>query len=164
MIIREYIETDWPYLCEIHDLARIDELTGSVDLAAFLTLEQTYESEGLFAGEVWVACIEEVPVGFVAFANNELTWLYVHPNQYKKGIARALLQKAIEQCDSNISTEVLSGNKSALRLYLSEGFKIKSVKKGKLTGNEAFDAEGVLLSLKPKESMISRAANKFQIL
>jgi GNAT superfamily N-acetyltransferase len=149
MTIREYIETDWPYLCEIHDLARIDELTGSVDLGAFLTLEQTYESEGLFAGEVWVASEEEIPVGFVAFADHELTWLYVHPAQYKKGIGRALLEKAIERCNGNISTEVLSGNKSALNLYLSEGFKITSVKKGKLTGNEAFEAEGILLSLDP---------------
>lgn len=147
--IRQYIKSDWPYLCEIHDLARVDELNGSVDLHAFLTLEQTYENEGLFAGEVWVASVEKVPVGFVAFANHELTWLYVHPNQYKKGIGRALLKKAIERCAGVITTEVLSGNKSALNLYLSEGFKITSIKKGKLTGNEAFDAEGILLSFEP---------------
>lgn len=149
MILRKYIESDWPFLCEIHDLARIDELTGSVDLAAFLTLEQTFEREGLFAGEVWVACLDQNPVGFVAFADHELTWLYVHPNQYKKGIGRALLQKAIEECNFDIKTEVLSGNQSALQFYLSQGFKMTAVKKGKLTGNENFEAEGILLTYSP---------------
>jgi len=145
MILRKYMESDWPFLCEIHDLARKDELTGSVDLAAFLTLEQTFESEGLFVGEVWVACVDQNPIGFVAFADHELTWLYVHPDHYKKGIGGALLQLAIEQCDFSLTTEVLSGNQPALQLYLSHGFKISSVKKGKLTGNESFEAEGVLL-------------------
>ncbi len=45
--IRPYQKTDWARLCDIHDRARIDELTGSVDLSAFLTLEQSAENEGL---------------------------------------------------------------------------------------------------------------------
>jgi len=143
--IRHYKPSDWQALCQIHDQARIDELKGSVDLAAFLTLEQTYQNEGLFDREVWVCETENNVVGFVAFAENELTWLYVSPQFYRKGIGRALLQKAIERCGGNIATEVLSGNQSALQLYLSEGFEIMEVKKGQLTGNESFEAEGILL-------------------
>ena len=44
-----------------------------------------------------------------------------------------------------MTTNVLVGNESALKLYLSEGFKIKEIKKGKLVGNESFDAEGIFL-------------------
>ncbi len=35
ILIRNYVESDWQYLCEIHDLARMDELKKSVGEAAF---------------------------------------------------------------------------------------------------------------------------------
>jgi GNAT superfamily N-acetyltransferase len=144
--LRPYLPADWKNLCEIHDLARMDELKNSAGVAAFLSLEETYENEELFAGELWVACMDDLPVGFAAFTNHELTWLYVHPVHYKKGIGQQLLKKAIERCGGNITTEVLSGNEAALNLYLKEGFVIKEVKKGKLAGNESFAAEGILLA------------------
>ncbi len=55
------------------------------------------------------------------------------------------MRKVIEECDGKMTTNVLVGNESALKLYLSEGFKIKEIKKGKLVGNESFDAEGIFL-------------------
>lgn len=145
ILIRNYVESDWQYLCEIHDLARMDELKKSVGEAAFLSLEQTYKNEGLFDDKLFVACLNDKPVGFAALVDNELTWLYVHPNNYKHGIGRKLLRKVIEECDGKMTTNVLVGNESALKLYLSEGFKIKEIKKGKLVGNESFDAEGIFL-------------------
>lgn len=145
ILIRNYVETDWQDLCDIHDLARMDELKKSAGEAAFLSLEQTYKSEGLFDDKLFVACLNDKPVGFAALADNELTWLYVHPNKYRQGIGRKLLRKIIEECDGKMTISVLVGNESALKLYLSEGFKIKEIKKGKLVGNESFDAEGIFL-------------------
>lgn len=146
MTIREYIETDWPYLCEIHDLARKDELKSTVGLDSFLSLAETYENEGLFKGEVSVASYQNnAPVGFVAFAENELTWLYVHPHHYQKGIGKQLLRHAIQACQGNITTEVLIGNDAALNLYAKENFVIDKIKSGKLEGNEKFAAVGALL-------------------
>lgn len=145
--LRPYQETDWQALCEIHDLARLDELRDSVGLDAFLDLETTWESEGLMAGELWVACLAGRVEGFVAFSDDEITWLYVHPRSYGMGIGRLLLRKAIQSCGASVSTEVLKGNDKALGLYLSEGFEIQELKKGKLTGNETFSAEGYLLLL-----------------
>ena len=35
----------------------------------------------------------ETVVGFVAFADNEITWLYVSPDHYRRGIRRVLLRQ-----------------------------------------------------------------------
>ncbi len=146
--IRMYDEQDWKRCCEIHDAARIDELTGSVDLGAFLTLEQTAKNEGLFDGELWVACYPEKVVGFVAFDPDEITWLYVDPKYYRKGIGRNLVKFAIERCDNTIGIEVLTGNTPALKLYQDLGFEIKEKRAGHLEGNELYPAEGYIMELK----------------
>ena len=145
MEIREYTPEDWPRLCEIHDAARLDELRPSVGEAAFLTLEQTAENEGLFDASVFVAEVSGRVEGFVAFSPDELTWLYVDPSVYRRGIGRALLRHAIERADDHFSTEVLVGNEPALQLYLSEGFSITEKADGRLTGNDAFEASGYIL-------------------
>jgi ribosomal protein S18 acetylase RimI-like enzyme len=145
LLLRPYRPDDWPRLCHIHDRARKDELGAAGLLDAFLTLEQTAEAEGLFAGEVIVAEVDGTVEGFVAHSENELTWLYANPSKYRKGIGRALLRRAIEAAAGTISTEVLVGNEVALSLYLSEGFQVIEQVNGRLTGNEAFPASGLVL-------------------
>lgn len=146
MRIREYVPVDWSRLCEIHDRARLDELRLSAGEAAFLTLEETAANEGLFAAQLWVAEIEGRVEGFVAFSDDDLTWLYVDPAYSRRGIGRALLRHAIAAArGATFRTEVLEGNAPALGLYLAEGFAIAERKTGKLTGNESFAATGLLL-------------------
>lgn len=105
-----YQASDWEAISVIHDRARLDELRASVGIGAFLSLADTFESEELFAGEVWVACDGEVVVGFVAFADDEITWLYVSPDYYRRGIGRKLLRQAIDRSGYKVGTSVLSGN------------------------------------------------------
>jgi ribosomal protein S18 acetylase RimI-like enzyme len=143
--LREYQSEDWEAIAAIHDRARLDELEASVGVEAFLSLAATAENEGLFSGEVWVACQDEAVVGFVAFSEDEITWLYVSPDYYRQGIGRKLLQQAIARCGKSVSTSVLKGNDAALHLYLSEDFKILETKTGKLNGNETFPATGYIL-------------------
>jgi ribosomal protein S18 acetylase RimI-like enzyme len=145
--LRNYNSPDWDAISIIHDRARLDELRASVGLEAFLSLAATAENEGLFEGEVWVACDGETVVGFIAFADDEVTWLYVSPDYYRQGIGKRLLRQAINRCGKIVSTSVLSGNDAALQLYLSEGFKIIETKTGKLNGNESFPATGHILEL-----------------
>ncbi len=145
LVLRPYQDQDWKAICHIHDRARIDELTGSVSLDAFLSLEQAYETEGLFDGEVYVACDNEEVLGFVAYTDDELTWLYVDPAHYRKGIGRELLRFAVNSAGPIVECEVLTGNKAALALYLSEGFVIKKTVMGSLEGNETYPAEGHIL-------------------
>lgn len=145
IMIRPYQAADWARLCEIHDRARLDELRGSVDLAAFLPLADTAETEGLFDGQVWVACRGDQVVGFVAAADDEITWLYVDPDFYGQGIGRQLLHYAVAECGATVTTEALAGNTPAINLYRSAGFEIVETRTGKLNGNEQFPATGVKL-------------------
>lgn len=150
-IIRPYQDTDWEDLCEIHDRARPDELrAGSVDPDAFLTLAETAEPEGLFDGDVWVACVAERAVGFVAVDDDEVTWLYVHPDYHRYGIGRRLLRYAVGRCGPVVTTECLSGNTPAINLNVSEGFEVVETRTGKLAGNERFQATGVELRLRKR--------------
>ena len=146
--IRAYKKEDWLRLCDIHDRARLDELKGSVDVRAFLNLEATAKKEGLFDDQLFVGELDGQVVSFIAYSSREITWLYVDPVHYKKGFGRRLLNYALTRSGKTVEVEVLSGNKPAIQLYLSLGFKeIKRVK-GKLEGNERFEAEGLTLELK----------------
>lgn len=156
--LRQYQPKDWNAIATIHDRARLDELKASVGVEAFLSLAETAENEELFEGEVWVACDDDIVVGFVAFVDDEVTWLYVLPDRYRQGIGRRLLRQAISLIangGSIVYTSVLSGNDAALNLYQSEGFEIIETKTGKLNGNESFPATGYTLQLERKQSLIA---------
>ncbi|WP_415961498.1 GNAT family N-acetyltransferase [Streptomyces sp. 021-4] len=153
--VRPYRSEDWDAIARIHDTARLGELRCSVGVEAFLTLAETHEEEGLFDGELWVAEVAEVaevadgagpePVvaGFAAFADAELTWLYVDPARQRQGIGRVLLGHVLEADDSaRIELTVLAGNDNARALYESAGFVVVETKSGKLAGNERFAATG----------------------
>ena len=142
MKIRPYKPADWRRLCEIHDPARMDELRAFGQPEAFIPLEQAAGSEGLFESDLHVAEIDGVVEGFVGLKSDEVTWLYVSPARYRQGIGRALLRHAIAAAGPETRIEVLEGNDTALRLYLSEGFVIRERAEGKLVGNESFTGAG----------------------
>jgi ribosomal protein S18 acetylase RimI-like enzyme len=148
IIIRAYVDTDWPALSRIHDAARLDEL-ASIGVDAFRTLEQTYEAEGLFDDEVWVGELDGEVAGFIAFSDDEVTWTYVHPTFYRRGVGRALLRHVLSRATALVELTVLDGNTAAHRLYESEGFVLQETRVGKLAGNESFAATGHIMSFTP---------------
>jgi ribosomal protein S18 acetylase RimI-like enzyme len=83
--------------------------------------------------------------GFVAYSDEELTWLYVDPTCYRKGVGRSLVQHAVANSTPIMEIELLEGNTPALELYLSEGFKVIKRVEGQLVGNEDFAAVGLVL-------------------
>jgi GNAT superfamily N-acetyltransferase len=100
--IRLYRPEDWNAMAAVHDRSRLDELQislASAGIGAFLSLADTATEENLFDGEVWVGCLGDTVVGFVAFAEDEVNWLYVDPEYYRLGVGRALLRHAVaKQC------------------------------------------------------------------
>lgn len=146
--IRPYRSADWPRLCEIHDSSRLDELDLTVGADAFLTLEQTAENEGLFDGQLMVAEVDDIVQGFIAYSDKEITWLYVAPALYRRGVGRALVRQAISDSASTMDVEMLEGNAPALELYRSEGFEVVKRIEGSLEGNEGFAATGLVLRRK----------------
>lgn len=143
--IRPYQPGDWDDICRIHDAARLDELRGAGLLEAYLDLAATYENEGLFDGEVWVAVADGRIAGFLAGGieegDGEITWLYVDPDLHRHGVGRALVEHFAARCDGSVELEVLAGN-AARDFYEALGFTVEATTTGKLAGNEAFTATG----------------------
>ena len=142
LLVRPYENNDWDAICRIHDAARLDELRASVGLDAFLNLADTYEAEDLFGNPVWVAELDGAVAGFIAASPTEITWIYVDPALYRRGVARALMSEVFSHAEDRVELEVLDGNDAAQAFYESLGFVWESSTTGKLTGNEAFQATG----------------------
>ncbi|MGY5882961.1 N-acetyltransferase family protein [Modestobacter lacusdianchii] len=143
--IREYRPADWDAIAEVHDAARLQELAWSVGVEAFRSLAQTAEDEGLFDDRLWVAELDGAVVGFLAFADEELTWMYVHPAHQGRGVGTALVGHLFAHAEAagvdRVELTVLDGN-PARRLYERSGFTLVETKTGGLVGNEAFPATG----------------------
>ena len=146
--IRPYESSDWDHISRIHDAARLDELRGAGLLDAYLDLAATYENEGLFDDEVWVAEVDGRVAGFIAGSREEITWAYVDPAQYRRGIGRALVGHMLSLAAGPVELEVLDGN-SARAFYESLGFVLEGTTTGKLAGNEAFPATGHTMVWRP---------------
>lgn len=101
MHIRPYATEDWERVCQIHDAARRDELAAAGLMAAFLSLEQTAANEGFHDYTLRVAEADGNVVGFVAFTDDELAWLYVDPDAYGMGVGTALIQTALGPVNTN---------------------------------------------------------------
>ena len=150
--VRPYDPSDWDAVVSIHDAARLDELRSSVGVEAFKDLESTYESEELFAGEVWVAELDGEVAGFLALSDDEVTWTYVDPRHYRRGVGTALLRHVTEPSTTRLELTVLDGNEPARRLYEAAGFVVEETRTGPLVGNEAFTATGHIMFREPRPS------------
>lgn len=146
--VRPYKDSDWADISRIHDAARLDELGGAGLLDAYLSLADTYENEGLFDDEVWVAELDGRVAGFLAGSDGEITWAYVDPALYRRGVGRALVEHVLARATGRVELEVLEGN-TARAFYESIGFVWESTTTGKLAGNESFQATGHTLVWHP---------------
>jgi ribosomal protein S18 acetylase RimI-like enzyme len=123
IMYRDYQDSDWNAICAIHNRARPDELKGSCDPRAFIPIEQDPEVEDLKRSQKFVACDDDRVVGFVAVNEKYVSFLYVDPDHYGQGIGRKLLQTANEWIGEGAWTIVLDGNRRAIALYESEGYR-----------------------------------------
>ncbi len=84
-------------------------------------------------------------LGFVAYTSGELTWLYVDPARFRRGLGKRMIRAALARAEHPLVLEVLEGNEAALSFYLSEGFQIIRTANGRLAGNEGFSATAHVL-------------------
>ncbi len=123
--IRAYRQDDWVAVCTVHDRARPDELAGSCDPRAFVPLsEERSDAESFRRSRKFVACVGDRVVGFAGVDGTYVSWLYVDPACYGRGIGRHLLRRAIELIGDGAWTLCLAENTTARHLYESEGFRV----------------------------------------
>ncbi|EFJ70177.1 toxin-antitoxin system, toxin component, GNAT family [Lactobacillus paragasseri JV-V03] len=142
--IREYHEVDFDRLCQIHDQARKRELEAANLSEAFKSLKIAAYEEDLFSYNIYVGQKDKKVIGFVAFSDDELAWLYVDSSFQKQGVGSKLIEFSLNKMKRPVYLEVLMGN-PAKELYLHKGFKFCKHESGKMPGNETFKVEVDLL-------------------
>ena len=76
VIIRKYKNTDYVQLCKVHDEARMQELIVGNAVDLYAPLEVAIYKEELFSETIYVAEVNNRIIGFVAFKENELGYIY----------------------------------------------------------------------------------------
>ena len=72
--------------------------------------------------ELWVAEEDGELLGFLAIDGDSIDRLYVHPRQQRRGVGRALLDKARELSPRGLRLFTHVENEAARRFYESQGF------------------------------------------
>ena len=122
VIIRKYKNMDYVQLCQVHDQARMQELIVGSAVDLYAPLEVAVYKEELFSETIYVAALDSQVVGFVAFRENELGYIYVLNEFQGRGIGGKLLDTVIPCLERPAFLEVFSTNIKAKRLYRSRGF------------------------------------------
>jgi hypothetical protein len=78
--IRDYTGEDWPAICRVHDLARVQELHDSCDPLAFVPLAQDAEAAGdIHRSHKWVACEDDLVVAFAGVDSDYISGFMLTP-------------------------------------------------------------------------------------
>ena len=137
--IRPYEKKDYEAVSRIHDAARKIELALANLSDAFLPFSVASEREDFFHyPHSDVATWGNEVVGFSAYTDEELAWLYICPTLHRQGIASALIANALKTQPGICEIEVLVGNEPAKALYETFGFTLEKIVSGVMPGNETF--------------------------
>ena len=134
-MIRSYRKTDWGQVSAIYDLAKPDEMRGIVAAQAITPLAQDSQMLRYFSdSEVWVYEENGSVIGFIGRKKDVVSWLFVHPDHRRKGIARSLLNKLMESWKGPLELKVTRSNQVAMRLYVNLGFEVDEEFEGSMYG------------------------------
>ncbi len=134
-IIRNYNESDWEQVSKIYDLSKPDEMGGLVNSALIIPLAQDDKMLCYFnESTIWVYEDEYKIFGFIGLKENVISWLFVHPDFRRKGVARKLITKLTEEHSHPLKLNIVKNNHAAMSLYLDLGFKAFEGFVGKMYG------------------------------
>jgi ribosomal protein S18 acetylase RimI-like enzyme len=126
MKLRPYRDQDWPAVCQIYDLAKPDELSGVTAPEVILPLDSDFNMRKLFdKSTITVAELNSRLVGFAGSRGSFITWLFVHPEFRKMGVASSLLIQLLASLQRPVILNVASKNTPARTLYAHFGFQVE---------------------------------------
>ena len=73
-------------------------------------------------GTLWVADDGNVRIGFIGIQSGKIEMLFLHPDYFRKGIGKVLIQKAIAEQDVQY-VDVNEQNPTAVKFYERMGFR-----------------------------------------
>jgi ribosomal protein S18 acetylase RimI-like enzyme len=123
LTLRPYTGADWTAVRDIHDLCKPDETRGSADPSAIVPFEQDAPMLVMFCrSTISVALDGDAIVGVAGTIGHYVSWLCVHPEHRRKGVATALLRSVLAGMTGPTSLNVFARNHGARRLYERLGF------------------------------------------
>lgn len=133
LTIRHSTPSDLPSIISIYGKARKVELLLAGFEDSFSAMTKDIISDYQQSGTVLVAEESGRVLGFAAYSQTTLDWLYVDPLFAHRGIGYALVQAILrEHGSSPIRIRVLVGNTPAKKLYEKCGFRLVSQVSGTL--------------------------------
>ena len=72
---------------------------------------------------LWVVLDNGLPVGFMGVQERKIEMLFLHPDYFRKGLGRELVQRAFRELDVEF-VDVNEQNPDATRFYMRMGFKV----------------------------------------
>jgi len=135
MHLRAYRSDDWTAVCAIYNLSKPEELLGVVDRGSIIPLEADSDMQMLFRGsQILVAEDLDRIAGFGGHRGSFITWLFVHPEFRRRGVATALIREMLVWLQRPITLNVMAGNIPARALYERIGFSIEREFQGHFQG------------------------------
>lgn len=121
-MITPFTEQDLQSVVDIYNATKMDELINEAHPFSLIPLTQdTKRYQSIFAHQIYLHKAQNTQ-GFIAFDTTHINGLFVLPKYRGQGIARKLMQQAIQQMEGVIHLQVVKSNQSAIKLYESLGF------------------------------------------
>ena len=142
--IRVFEAADWDAVCQVYEVAAIQEIALSgADAQTFRPLPEEEDIDRfVYLNTALVACIDTSIVGFVAWrdrgewrGSGYLSWLYVDPEFHRRGIGHQLMTEAMAALGPQTWTLVRLGNDPAISLYREHGMEIVISRPPEMTGS-----------------------------
>lgn len=133
-LIRKYCPQDFECICEIFSLSKKVEMSYSGVGIEIISLEKDEKLKSDFdSSQIIVAEFGEEILGFAGKNNDYISFMFVQPDYFGKGIGKALLNEILIYCPS-AHLAVLKENIPAINLYKSFGFEIEKEFEGVYNG------------------------------
>ena len=149
MEIRKYYTSDFQSIIDRFNRAKPDELEGSVkpkDIVGFQ--EDKVLMESFKKSTIYVIEDSDKVIGYVGNQENLISFLFVDPEYYSKGIGTILLNHILPIIGEKAWLFVAKTNSRAINLYKKFGFSIVEEFTGKYNGK--IEVTVLRLAFKPK--------------
>jgi len=124
LVIREYQDEDFDPVTILWRISREKAMPEFQRTKGHFFYEDQwyFQNHILNDNEVWVVEGEGKPVAFMAMKDEFIDQLYVHPDHWRRGIGKQLLQYAREKQPEHIWLYTLQVNTNARAFYEKNGF------------------------------------------
>lgn len=125
LTIRLYQENDFAALCSL--FLRAIQQTASEDysppqIAAWAQVDEARWRQKMAQSQVWVALLDQQPVGFITAVDHYIDLLFVSPAHSRQGIANRLLETLSAQIPSGTLT--VEASITAKPFFEHHGFRV----------------------------------------